>query len=76
MQKRALEKCARITEIASRSFMDRGFRGVSTHEIAAEAHVTQGLIRYHFNSKHGLWQAAMDNVFGRFRNSLRENWAH
>ena len=70
LQRRSIESRARIIDVASQAFMGNGYAGVSTHEISAEAGVTQGLITYHFKSKEGLWQAAMDQVFGHFRNSL------
>jgi AcrR family transcriptional regulator len=37
-------------------FADRGFEGASTHAIAERAGLRQGLIRYHFGSKEGLWR--------------------
>lgn len=72
LQRRSIESRNRIINVASEAFMSKGYAGVSTHEISAEAGVTQGLITYHFKSKEGLWQAAMDQVFGNFRNSLIE----
>lgn len=70
LQRRSIESRARIVDVATEAFMSKGYAGVSTHEISAGAGVTQGLITYHFKSKEGLWQAAMDQVFGNFRNSL------
>ncbi|ARR53789.1 MULTISPECIES: TetR/AcrR family transcriptional regulator [Sphingomonadales] len=72
LQQRSIDSRNRIIGVASKAFMGKGYAGVSTHEISAEAGVTQGLITYHFKSKDGLWQAAMDQVFGEFRNSLAE----
>ena len=69
-QRRSIESRARIIAEASEAFMNRGYESVSTHDVSAAAGVTQGLITYHFKSKEGLWQAAMDQVFGDFRNSL------
>ena len=69
-QRRSMESRARIIAEASEAFMNRGYESVSTHDVSAAAGVTQGLITYHFKSKEGLWQAAMDRVFGDFRNSL------
>jgi len=69
-QRRSIESRARIIAEASEAFMTRGYESVSTHDVSAAAGVTQGLITYHFKSKEGLWQAAMDRVFGDFRNSL------
>lgn len=69
-QRRANETRARILAEAAHAFLDRGYNDVSTHEVAAAAGITQGLINYHFKSKEGLWQATMDQVFGGYRNSL------
>ncbi len=70
LQQRSKETWARIVAVACEAFMSRGYAGVSTHDVSAAAGVTQGLITYHFKSKEGLWQAAMDRVFGEFRNNL------
>ncbi|GKY89955.1 TetR/AcrR family transcriptional regulator [Sinisalibacter aestuarii] len=59
-----------IVGVAERKFLDFGYDAVSTHEISKEAGVPQSLIRYHFGAKIGLWQAAMDAYFGRFRNDF------
>jgi TetR/AcrR family transcriptional regulator len=69
-QQRSIESRARIVSVACDAFMNQGYAAVSTHEVSAAAGVTQGLITYHFKTKEGLWQAAMDRVFGDLRNSL------
>lgn len=69
-QERARRSRAQIIEAALDTFMEVGFEGVSTHEIADRAEITQGLITYHFKTKDGLWQACMDRLFGDFRNQL------
>ncbi|WP_420607325.1 TetR/AcrR family transcriptional regulator [Novosphingopyxis sp.] len=69
-QKRSVESKMQIVEASLQAFMDLGYDGVSTHHVAEQAQVTQGLITYHFKSKEGLWQAAMDRFFGDFRNEL------
>lgn len=71
-QRRANETRARIVAAARNAFMTHSYNDVSTHEVSAAAGVTQGLITYHFKSKEGLWQAAMDEVFGGYRSSLLE----
>lgn len=40
-------------------FAELGFEGASTHAIAERARLPQGLIRYHFRSKEGLWRDVM-----------------
>jgi AcrR family transcriptional regulator len=37
-------------------FAELGFEGASTHAIAERAGLPQGLVRYHFGSKEGLWR--------------------
>lgn len=71
-QERAIETRGRIISAALELFSAKGYNGVSTHEIAAKAEVTQGLITYHFKSKEGLWKASMDTLFGSFRNELAQ----
>jgi AcrR family transcriptional regulator len=70
LQQRSIETRSRIVAVAAETFMNQSYAAVSTHEIASAAGVTQGLVTYHFKSKRGLWQAAMDFQFGRFRNTL------
>ncbi len=60
----------RIIEAAARIFSERGFGAASTREIAARAHVNQGLITYHFQSKQALWKAAAERVFARLQRSF------
>lgn len=71
-QERSRRSKEQMVSAALSAFMERGFEGVSTHDIAERAEVTQGLITYHFKSKEGLWQAAMDRLFGDFRNQLAD----
>jgi AcrR family transcriptional regulator len=40
-------------------FAELGFEGASTHAIAERARLPQGLVRYHFGSKEGLWREVM-----------------
>ena len=72
LQQRSTESQARIIVAASHAFTTRGYDDITTYEIAAAAGVSQGLIAYHFTSKEGVWRAAMDQVFGDFRNNLAE----
>ncbi len=46
-------------------FCDRGFAGVSTREIAAEAGANLAAIKYHFGSKHGLYLAVVEQAMDR-----------
>lgn len=52
-----------ILRAALRAFAERGFDGAKTREIALDAGVNHGLIRYYFGSKPKLWKAAVDRAF-------------
>lgn len=55
----------RVLRAALEVFADRGFDGAGTTEIARRAKVTQPLVHYHFATKDLLWQAAVEQLFGR-----------
>lgn len=57
----------RILAAAIRSFADNGYDGTTTAGVARAAGVTQPLVHRHFESKQGLWYAAMDQVFADVR---------
>src|SRR5262245_13774626 len=44
-----------ILEAAEKLFVDKGFNGTSTGEIAKAAGVSQSQINYHFGTKENLW---------------------
>lgn len=48
----------RILEAALGAFAHKGFDGATWRSIAEDAGVTQGLIRFYFKDKAGLWKAA------------------
>lgn len=52
-------------------FAAKGFDGASLREIAADAGMTHGLIRYHFGSKDYLWRATVDDFMGKFEDRHR-----
>jgi TetR/AcrR family transcriptional regulator len=60
----------RILAAALDLFSELSFDGATTREIAARAGVTQGLLNYHFRSKHQLWRAAVDGLFDTLNRSL------
>lgn len=49
-----------IIEAAIRLFSERGFRGVTTREIAAEVGVTEPVLYHHFPSKQDLYSAIIE----------------
>lgn len=59
---RGEETRARIVDAAVRLFGERGFDGVSTREIAAEASVPAPSLQYYFENKEGLYAACLDHI--------------
>jgi AcrR family transcriptional regulator len=66
------DTCRRIVVAAARAFSEKGFRGASTRDIAAAAGVNQGLITYHFKTKHELWKAAAGRIFDQLQEVLEQ----
>jgi AcrR family transcriptional regulator len=60
----------RVLDCAVSAFAHAGFAGVSTRELAAAANVNLATINYHFASKQGLFDAAIDDVHARIARSL------
>ncbi|MCP2256509.1 transcriptional regulator, TetR family [Streptoalloteichus tenebrarius] len=65
----------RIIEVAAELFADHGFPAVSLRDIATRADVTHGLVRHHFGSKEGLWQAVLHWANTTFDGALAEHLA-
>lgn len=61
-----------IITAALLAISESGFNGVSTRAIAERAHVSQGLLTYHFKSKEALWRAAADHLFSMANDALKE----
>jgi AcrR family transcriptional regulator len=62
---------AGLVTAARRLFAERGIDAVSTREIAAAAGVAHGLVRHHFGSKAGIWQAVIAAADAEFAATLR-----
>ncbi len=60
----------RILKAALEAFSERGFDGATTRDIAAQAGVNLGLIKYYFDSKLKLWRAAVDEAFATLKRAL------
>lgn len=60
----------RILEAAMKVFAAKGFDGATTRQIAIQANVPLGLLRYYFGDKLKLWQASVDEAFGEIRSAL------
>ena len=66
------ETRARILQCALDVFAERGFAGAGVRDIASAAGVNHGLILYHFKDKDGLWRAAVDFLFERLHDEMKE----
>lgn len=55
------EREKQIIEIASRSFRELGFEGVSLSDLAREAGVTRNLVYHYFPNKGALFEAVLDH---------------
>jgi len=59
-----------ILIVALRIFASKGYEAASMREIAAEAGVNHGLIRYYFGGKERLWKDAVDRAFAELESGL------
>jgi TetR/AcrR family transcriptional regulator len=59
-----------IIQAALNEFARTGFEAASMRDIAANASTTHGLIRHHFGSKEGVWQAVVNHTVLRYAQSL------
>lgn len=58
---------ARILDVALTEFAKFGLSGARIDAIAAESGLNKGMIYYHFGSKDGLYIAALEESYRRFR---------
>ncbi|MHB9856692.1 TetR/AcrR family transcriptional regulator [Streptomyces sp. YIM S03343] len=74
-----MENPARLTSDSARDdlldaaqgiFAVRGFDAASLRDVTERAGVAHGMVRHHFRSKEGLWQAVVDRAVGRYRDAL------
>jgi AcrR family transcriptional regulator len=61
---------SRLLDIALDQFAAKGFEGTSIRDIAAEAGVNHGMIKYYFDNKDRLWRAAVTLLFERMEREL------
>jgi len=59
-----------ILIVALRIFAAKGYEAASMREIATEAGINHGLIRYYFGSKDRLWKDAVDRAFAALESGL------
>lgn len=57
-------------EAAANAFANHGYDGASMGAIAQDAGLSKASVLYHFESKQALWEATVDDVFGRAIDSL------
>lgn len=70
-----LEVRERLLNSALECFGAFGFAGTSTRAVAERAGASHPLLLYHFQSKDGLWLSMMENVIGRYQDSLNARLA-
>ena len=61
---------ARLLSEALRLFAERGYEGVSTRAVASAADSNVALIAFHFGSKRGLYEAAVEAVAQRMAEAI------
>lgn len=59
-----------LLDAAQRAFAERGFDATSLREITDQVGVAHGMVRHHFKSKEGLWQAVVDRAVDRYLATL------
>src|ERR1700739_4949512 len=66
---RSAETRQRILDAAAREFAAYGLAGARTEAIAAAAGVNKALLYYYFDSKDRLYQAALEEIAARVRDT-------
>jgi TetR/AcrR family transcriptional regulator len=66
---RSAETRQRILDAAAREFAAHGLAGARTEAIAVAAGVNKALLYYYFESKGGLYQAALEDIAARVRDT-------
>ncbi|MBT8227281.1 MAG: TetR/AcrR family transcriptional regulator [Dactylosporangium sp.] len=56
--------------MAQRAFADGGFEATSLREVTDRAGLAHGMVRHHFGTKLGLWQAVVDRAADRYRTAV------
>ncbi|MEM9403834.1 MAG: TetR family transcriptional regulator [Pseudomonadota bacterium] len=62
-QERAGVTQEKMLEVAVREFSERGYDAVTVRDIEVQAGVQRNLLKYHFDSKEGIWKAAAKHTF-------------
>jgi TetR/AcrR family transcriptional regulator len=69
ISERSADTRQRILDAAAREFAAHGLAGARTEAIAAAAGVNKALLYYYFDSKDGLYQAALEDIAARVRDT-------
>ena len=56
--------------LSEEALRERGFDGATLRDIARQAQVPLGLLRYYFGGKLKLWQASVDSAFDQIQSDL------
>jgi AcrR family transcriptional regulator len=63
---------ANILEVATKEFAEKGLAGARIDQIADETHTSKRMIYYYFQSKEGLYLAALEEAYRRVRTTESE----
>ena len=61
-----------ILKTATTLFLQKGFSGASTRDIAKQIGITQPALYHHFNDKEVLYLAVLTNLCGRVRQDINK----
>src|SRR4249919_3115401 len=64
---------ARILDAAEDVFAEQGYGAASTREMARRANVPFGAVHYHWGSKKQLWEAVLERLGERTRDTIMQN---
>jgi AcrR family transcriptional regulator len=62
---------SRILSVAQQLFMEKGYRAVTTREIAAQCEITQPALYYHYSDKQSLYIAMLERFVSHIQKRLR-----
>lgn len=62
---------SRILSVAQQLFMEKGYRAVTTREIAAHCEITQPALYYHYSDKQSLYIAMLERFVSHIQKRLR-----
>jgi AcrR family transcriptional regulator len=65
-----LDTRRKIIDAAIEEFAAHGFEGASTRTIAARADIQHPLVTYHFQTKEGLWRAAISDILAAYKQAF------